>query len=77
MSDADAIAAVRKLLDACNDKRGLSMGSVGLLLDCSARYVREHLADFPNAFRLPGGDIRIPMRDVISIQKNRRIFQFP
>jgi hypothetical protein len=44
--------------------RHLSLAQAGARLDCSAKYLREHLREFPNAWRLPGGEIRIPERDV-------------
>ena len=52
----------------------LCLKAVANRLDCSVPYVREHLTEFPNAWRLPGGgDIRIPERDVENLAKRRKM----
>ena len=47
----------------------LCLKSVGAKLNCSAKYVREHLDEFPNAWRMPGGEIRVPESDVEALAK--------
>lgn len=51
----------------------LSLAAVGTKLDCSARYVREHLAEFPNAWRMPGGELRVPEGDVEELAKRGNV----
>jgi len=45
-------------------RRFFSVQTTAGLLDCSTRWVKDHLAVFPGAFRLPGGEWRIPAADV-------------
>lgn len=54
-------AAIEMVLSCPID---LPVRAVAKLLGCSTQYVKEHLDLFPHAYRLSGGDIRIPMRDV-------------
>lgn len=51
-----------------------SLKSAGERLDCSAKYLREHLAEFPNAWRMTGGEIRIPAKDLEAWAASRRLF---
>lgn len=49
--------------------RAFSLASAAAQLDLSVGWVREHLKEFPGAFRLPGGgknggEWRIPARDL-------------
>jgi hypothetical protein len=53
--------------------RHLSPTEAAKVLDCSVWYVRKHLDEFPGAWRMPGGDIRIPSRDVEALAKRNRI----
>lgn len=57
-------------------KRHLSLKSVAARLDCSINFLREHLADFPGAWRM-GDTVRIPVKDIIALANARRIFQQP
>ena len=41
----------------------------------STDYVREHLAEFPNAWRMPGGELRVPEKDVDNLAKERRLIR--
>lgn len=75
MSEAEAIKLFQKCAEIFEAKRHLSLAAVAARIDMSPKYVREHLADFPNAWRLPGGEIRIPTRDVEALERARRIFQ--
>ena len=59
-------------------RRAFSLGEAGEQLGVSARWMREHLAEFPHAYRLPGGganggELRIPERDLEAFEKRRRI----
>jgi hypothetical protein len=55
-------------------KRHLSVAAVAVRLDCSPKWVRSHLSDFPGAWRMSGGEIRIPAVDVEKLAETRRIF---
>ncbi len=75
MSETDAVKLFQKCAEVFEMKRSLSIASVSARLECSTWWVREHLNEFPNAWRMPGGDIRIPARDVEALERARRIFQ--
>jgi hypothetical protein len=75
MSEADAIKALPKLLTFFEEKRHLSLGAVAARLDCSVNYLRDHLDDFPGAWRMPGGEIRIPAKDVERLARERRFLK--
>jgi hypothetical protein len=63
MSEDDAIKLLR--CAGVFEKKGhLSVSSVARLFDCSSEFVREHLTDFPGHWKMAGGDIRIPIKDV-------------
>ena len=51
----------------------LCLAAVAARLDCSVSWVRQHLQDFPNAWRMPGGELRIPSRDVEELAKRGRL----
>ena len=51
----------------------LSVKSVAAKLDCSKVFVYEHLAEFPNAWKMGMGDLRIPVRDVEEFVKRGRL----
>jgi len=73
------VTALRVLRDAgavlvVPGQRHLSLGEAARLLDCSTKYLREHLVDFPNAWRMPGGEIRIPAGDIDGLAKRGRFF---
>jgi hypothetical protein len=73
MSDIDAIKALHKCAAIFGQKKHLSLAGVAENLSVSVRYVRDHMEEFPGAFRLPGGDIRIPARDVEALAMAGRI----
>lgn len=45
-------------------QRHLSLRSAAAELDCGVTWLREHIAEFPNAWRMPGGELRVPSGDV-------------
>ncbi len=51
----------------------LSLAEASRRLDCSTRWVRNHLAEFPNAWRMPGGELRIPARDVEALAARNKL----
>lgn len=51
----------------------LCLKAVAARLDCSVGYVRDHLGEFPNAWRMPGGELRIPERDVENLAKRCKL----
>lgn len=75
MSETEAVKLFQKCAQVFEDKRHLSVGAVAVRLDCSTDYVRDHLSDFPNAWRMPGGEIRIPSRDVEALARARRFLK--
>jgi hypothetical protein len=44
--------------------RLFSRGEVAEMLSCSVRWVREHETEFPGRLKMPGGEVRIPLRDL-------------
>lgn len=57
----------------------LSLKAAAKRMDCAPKWIREHLGEFPNAWRMPsaggGGEIRIPERDVDALAKKRRLLR--
>jgi hypothetical protein len=55
----------------------LCLGRAALKLDCSPKYLREHLDFFPNAWKFPGakGEIRIPLQDLRDNAERFRLFR--
>jgi len=60
----------------------LSLESASRRLDVSTDWMREHLDEFPNAWRLPAassglnqpaGQLRIPIRDLDAFEDRRKI----
>lgn len=73
MSEAEAVKLLQKCAGLFDDKRQLSLGAVAVRLDCSVDWVRAHLSEFPNAWRMPGGELRIPVSDVNALARGRRL----
>ena len=73
MSEIDAIQTLHRLAAVFEQKRNLSLACTAARLSVSVGYVRAHLNSFPGAFRLPGGDIRIPARDLDALAVNGQI----
>jgi len=57
--------------------RHLSLPEAASRLDVGPGWVRDHLSEFPHAWRLPSngqaGELRIPAPDVDALAKRRRI----
>ena len=53
--------------------RHFSLSAAAEKLDCSPKYLREHLAEFPNAWRMSGGELRIPAGDIEAWIAARRL----
>ena len=51
----------------------LSVGQAAALLDFRPAWVKAHLDEFPHAWRAPGGELRIPLRDVEAMAERCRI----
>ena len=51
----------------------LSVSEAAARLDFSVRWIKEHIAEFPNAWRAPGGELRIPARDIEALAKRCRL----
>ena len=54
---------------ALPSQRHLSLRSAAAELDCGVSWLREHMAEFPNAWRMPGGELRVPSGDVAEAKK--------
>lgn len=59
------------------ERRAFSLAECALALGVSVDWMRDHLGEFPNAYRLPGGGnggaLRVPVRDLDAFEKRRRI----
>lgn len=60
------------------ERRALSLREAARVLSVSVDWFRDHLDEFPNAFRLPGGgrnggELRIPARDLQSFERRCRV----
>jgi len=51
----------------------LSLAAAAKRLDCSISYLRDHKHEFPNLWRMPGGELRIPERDVEALAKRNKV----
>lgn len=67
---------LREVIAAFEPHRHLSVRETALRLDCSPKYIREHLILFPNAWRMEGGELRIPSRDIEAMIAKRKIHSF-
>jgi hypothetical protein len=78
--DEDLANAIRVLTQAgaviCTNQPHYSIGNAARQLDVSKGWMREHLQEFPNAWRLPGagesGEWRFPARDIEALARRRR-----
>jgi predicted DNA-binding transcriptional regulator AlpA len=67
LKDAGAVFSVPE-----PKRKQLSLREVATQLDCSVKWVREHKGEFPRAWRMPGGELRIPQADVDAlIERNK------
>lgn len=60
------------------ERRALSLREAARVLSVSVDWFRDHLVEFPNAYRLPGGgrnggELRIPARDLQAFEKRFRV----
>lgn len=62
MSVQEAITTLERA--GFTNQRHLGLRAAAERLDFSVDWVRDHLDEFPNAWRAPGGELRIPVRDV-------------
>jgi|SRR5579863_9640543 len=75
MNDQTELANAIRVLTAAgavislNTQRHFSLGNAARQLDCSKGWVREHIGEFPNAWRMPGGEIRVPETDVETVKQ--------
>ena len=63
----------------------VSLTEASRRLDVSADWLRDHLAEFPNAWRLPAGartlhgegrnvgELRIPVADILALRERQRL----
>lgn len=71
-------AAGAVVMIAPSERRALPPVEAGQRLGVSVRWVKEHLGEFPNAYRLPGGgsnggELRIPVRDLDAFEQRRKV----
>lgn len=61
----------------------LALSSAAARLDVSPDWIRAHLEEFPNVWRLSAGsakgrnvgELRIPVRDLVAYEERRRVFR--
>jgi len=51
----------------------LSIEQAAKKLDCSTTWLRRHKHEFPNLWRMPGGELRFPESDVDALAKRNRL----
>ncbi len=61
-------------------RRSFCIASVAAQLDVSKDWVKDHLHEFPNRYRLPGGgqnggEWRIPAKDLDAFEERRGLCQ--
>lgn len=66
LTDAGATVVVRS-------QAHLSLTAAAKKLDCSVSYLRDHKQEFPNLWRMPGGELRIPERDVEALAARNKL----
>lgn len=71
--------AIQALVDAGaifslpESSQHLSIGEAARRLDCSEDWVRRHKHEFPNCWRMPGGELRFPEGDIQAMAKRCRL----
>lgn len=50
-------------------ERHLSIGNAAKMIDISKGWIRSHLQEFPNAWRMPGGELRFTENDCAAIKR--------
>jgi hypothetical protein len=73
LEDAIKILAAAGAVFSLPSSKHLSLAEAAKRLDCSAKWVREHKQEFPNAWRMPGGELRIPEGDVESLARRNKL----
>lgn len=76
--DANLVEAIKLLSQAgvgfvLPSQEHLAIGTAAARLDCNAQWIRTHLDQFPNAWRMPGGEIRLPALDVTDAERRRSL----
>lgn len=66
-------ALLKQLIKTCETGKHLSLRQAAERLDCTVWYLRQHLNLFPNAWRLGGTEIRIPVADIEAAQEQSKI----
>lgn len=74
MDDSKLIDAVRLLTEAgavfsLPVQRHYSLGTAADQLDCGKTWLRQHLSEFPNAWRMPGGELRVSQADIADAKR--------
>lgn len=72
------LTSIGAVFSVPESKGSLPLDQAGARLGFSADWVREHLAEFPNAWRAPGGgrnggELRIPVRDLDAFERRQVI----
>lgn len=74
LEDAIKILIARGAVFSIPDShRHLGIEETAKRLDCSEDWVRRHKHEFPNAWRMPGGELRFPESDVQALAKRNRL----
>lgn len=73
-----ALAARGFFFEAVDSRRSLTLQAVAERIGFSRAWVADHLAEFPNAWRAPGGgmnggELRVPERDVLAFERRRKV----
>jgi hypothetical protein len=71
--DTLTMAGARFTLEPGHPVRVVSAAAAAEVLDVSVAWVRDHMEEFPGAVRLPGGLVRIPVRDLEALLARNRL----
>lgn len=74
LTDAGAVFSLPREIE----KKSLTLAEAGARIGFSVCWMRDHLSEFPNAWRAPGGganggELRIPARDLDAFEKRHRL----
>ena len=79
---ADFTMSIEEAISSLNQSAGaVDVRAAALRLSVSVDWIREHLGEFPNTYRLPAGSarernvgaLRVPVRDLVAFEARRRI----
>jgi hypothetical protein len=61
-----------------SERSALDLAAAAQRLSVSTKWLRAHLGEFPNAYRLPGGgvnggELRIPVRDLAALERRAKV----